>query len=133
MSDLSQIAWTEENLSDDVKPLLAVGLPVDTQDDDFLIKGVKTGSYKRVQINFAEIPSYMVYYHVTRENYLFINAAFTLSTTQHHFHALVKGMESFATKKGFKGILFCSRRRGLLSMALEFGYKTMGVQLFKSL
>jgi hypothetical protein len=102
-------------------------------DPDWLVSGVKAGNYSMRELEIGGIPMYRYFFHLNDQNLLDLNAVLFIGSGSGNFAFCVTGAEIIARQFCAKGIIFQTRRFGLLEQGKKWGYQIEGVIMSKKL
>jgi hypothetical protein len=100
-------------------------------DPDWIENGVKAGFYKMRELEVGGVPTYRYIFHVNDQKQLNLNAVLFIGPGSGNFSLCVRGAEIIAAQLGASGIIFQTRRLGLIEQARENGYTVEGVIMSK--
>jgi hypothetical protein len=103
-----------------------------TRGEEFYKNRVRAGWMKCVTISGDGVPMFNVYYFLTVSGTLNISAMFSLDHRA-KIDVAVLGAEALAKKENCVAVEFCTEISGLYQVARRAGYKTIGVQMAKTL
>jgi hypothetical protein len=93
---------------------------------------VREGLTRCVTIQADNVDAYVVYFNVDRLRKALTCAAVGL-TDNDYFPALAAGVEEIARAEGCEWVHFCTRRRGMVKRAIEYGYEPVSVYIAKKI
>lgn len=130
LSESQMISVMESHLDQQAaRDLIAqLGVPPDAKNAAALAESFHRGDYQAFTVSRHGTAIYQVFYHVTKQNHLYINGSLTL-TAADHFDCLIDGIKQFARNKKCIGVVFDTARHGLIVKAQEFEFKVGGVTM----
>jgi hypothetical protein len=101
--------------------------------DDVLMRDIRAGKISSLEVRQNGKPEYVFFYSVTQRNFLEINATAFVGAGEPKTQLWIDGVEKFARGCQRAGIIFVTKRRGLVDVAGLAGYMIDGILMSKKL
>jgi hypothetical protein len=118
------IAESEDRLAPVAGGLVEIG---------WLEKGLKAGFYQMRELEIGGVPAYRYFFHLNDQNLLDLNAVLFIGPGEGNIALCTRGAEIIARQEGASGIIFQTRRLGLIKQGRREGFEIEGVIMSKKL
>ena len=131
VSELLEYADTKLSEHSIAQELLEPFLPIGAE-KGYLVYAVNEGLFQATTLTIDNIPSYVIYYHVTLDKTFVVNLTAQLRDYR-NISALFVGCEKLARQNGCTTIAFHTNRKGRIKTAYLYGYKPIAILFRKTI